>query len=128
MKLELIPAYDRIPELSELIREYTDAILAQGDDVRKCLAVQHLDEELRDLPRKYAPPYSRLYLAVSDNGTPAGCAAVLRAQAALRPPGLPRAPSGQSPAGESHRGRESHRLQTYTAGHLSVHGDGHPAV
>lgn len=78
MKLELISAYDRIPELSELIREYTDAILAQGDDVRKCLAVQHLDEELRDLPRKYAPPYSRLYLAVSDNGTPAGCAALLR--------------------------------------------------
>ena len=56
MKLELISAYDRIPELSELVREYTDAILAQGDDVRKCLAVQHLDEELRDLPRKYAPP------------------------------------------------------------------------
>ena len=78
MKLELISAYDRIPELSELVREYTDAILAQGDDVRKCLAVQHLDEELRDLPRKYAPPYSRLYLAVSDSGTSAGCAALLR--------------------------------------------------
>ena len=53
MKLELIPAYDRIPELSELIREYTDAILAQGDDVRKCLAVQHLDEELIRLYETY---------------------------------------------------------------------------
>lgn len=71
--MEIVLAYDRPDEVRALVKEYTEAIMSQGDDVRRCLSVQHLDDELADMNRKYALPYGRIYLALVD-GRAAGCA------------------------------------------------------
>lgn len=64
MAYEIIPAYDDLETLKTLFNEYTSAL---GID----LAFQHYEEELRDLPGKYALPFGRLYLIY--DGHPAGC-------------------------------------------------------
>lgn len=75
--MELVLAYDRQQEVLELVTEYTDIILQQGDDVKQCLNSQHLDEEIKDLNKKYGLPYGRLYLALVA-GKAAGCVALTR--------------------------------------------------
>lgn len=75
--MEIVLAYDRPQETLELITEYTNIILQQGDDVKQCLSSQNLDEELKDLENKYGLPYGRIYLAIVD-GKPVGCVAVTR--------------------------------------------------
>ena len=77
MNIEIIPAYGQMEDVLALLREYTDMILAQGEDVRQCLASQHLDDALHDLNKKYAPPSGRLYLALVD-GKAAGCVGLTR--------------------------------------------------
>ena len=75
--MEIVLAYDRQNDMRELVKEYTDMILKQGEDVRKCLTSQHLDAELADMNQKYGLPYGRMYLALVD-GKAAGTVALAR--------------------------------------------------
>lgn len=75
--MELLLAYDRLNEVSELIKEFTDGILAHGDDVKQCLRAQNLTHEIENLQQTYALPYGRLYLALSESKA-AGCAGLVR--------------------------------------------------
>lgn len=76
MEVRLIPAYDRPQDVLTLFTEYTEGIIAQGDqEVADCLRSQHYDEEIRNLRRKYGLPKGRLYLAEVD-GALAGCIAL----------------------------------------------------
>ena len=75
MELEL--AYDKLEEVLALVKEYTDLILEQGDDVKECLDSQHLKDEISDIKKKYALPDGRLYLVTID-GKAAGCVGLTR--------------------------------------------------
>lgn len=75
--VDIVLAYDRQQDILELVTEYTNIILLQGEDVKQCLSSQHLDEEIKDLQKKYGLPYGRLYLATVD-GKAAGCVALTR--------------------------------------------------
>lgn len=75
--MEIISAYDRQQEFCELVTEYTDMIQRQGEHVKQCLASQRLDDELKDMEKKYGLPYGRMYLALA-SGKAAGCAALTR--------------------------------------------------
>ncbi|MDD7442034.1 MAG: GNAT family N-acetyltransferase [Sutterellaceae bacterium] len=77
MKVEIVSAFGRVDDVLALLKEYTDMLLEQGDEVRQCLSTQHVDDELQDLSRKYAPPSGRLYLALVD-GKVAGCVGLTR--------------------------------------------------
>lgn len=70
MVIEIVPAYNRIGEVRELLTEYTTWL---GLD----LGFQHFDEEFATLPGKYAPPLGRLLLAVKGQDA-AGCVALRR--------------------------------------------------
>ncbi len=72
MDMEIFLAYDAITDVLTLVREYTDGLLQQGEDVRQCLRSQHLDAELEDIQKKYALPDGRLYLCTV-RGELAGC-------------------------------------------------------
>lgn len=77
MEIKIEPAYDRPQEVVRLFTEYTDSIAAQSDEVARCLASQHYEDEVKDLRKKYGPPDGRLYLAFLD-GRAAGCVAMRR--------------------------------------------------
>ncbi len=77
-RTELVSGEDDLTEMEQLIREYTDSILVEGgEEVRSCLASQHLDDELRDLVKKYGLPSGRMYIAKL-NGETAGCVSITR--------------------------------------------------
>ena len=76
-KMELVLAYDRLYEVRQLFKEYTDMIISQNDEVREVLESQHFEDELADLDRKYGFPSGRLYIAV-DNDSVTGCAGLTR--------------------------------------------------
>ncbi len=73
--VEIIPAHDRLDAFLDLVRAYTDGILAQGSEVGATLCAQHLEDELSHIERKYGPPRGRMYIALAD-GAAAGCAAL----------------------------------------------------
>ena len=75
--MEIILAYDNLEEVLELVKEYTDMLLQHGDELKECLKSQNIDDELKDLQRKYALPDGRLYLARIDGKT-AGCVGLTR--------------------------------------------------
>lgn len=75
--MEVCLAYDRQPEFLELVEEYTALILQQGEDVKNCLSSQCLEDELRDMEKKYGLPFGRMYLALVD-GKAADCVALTR--------------------------------------------------
>lgn len=77
MEVKIVPAYDRPEEIARLFGEYMDAIIAQDEEVEKCLAAQNYKEEWRVLHKKYGLPDGRLYLALWD-GRAAGCIALKR--------------------------------------------------
>lgn len=62
------PAYDRLDEVRDMFMEYQTTM---GLD----LCFQNFEDELANLPGKYAPPEGRLYLA-SFNDALAGCIAL----------------------------------------------------
>ena len=75
--VEIIPANNHIDEFLCLVKEYTDTILAEGEEVARTLAVQHLDDELGHVAAKYGQPGECMYIARVD-GVPAGCGALTR--------------------------------------------------
>lgn len=75
--MEIVPAYGHEEEMLELVTEYTNNILEQGEDVASCLKSQHLNDELRDMKTKYGLPYGRMYLALVE-GNIAGCVALTK--------------------------------------------------
>lgn len=75
--VEIVLAYDRQRQILELVKEYTDMILQQSEEVKQCLSSQHLSEELRDMQKKYGLPGGRMYLALV-GGKAAGCVALTR--------------------------------------------------
>lgn len=68
MRLELVPAWDRLAEVRALFSEYARWLAIPLD-------FQNFQGELDTLPGQYAPPAGRLYLALAD-GQPAGCGAL----------------------------------------------------
>lgn len=80
MSVELKLAYDSENEVRELLKEYTDNILLQGDEVRQTLFTQNIKEELICPAKKYQYPAGRLYLA-RVNGETAGCVALRKIDA-----------------------------------------------
>ncbi len=77
-RIALVNGADALTEMEGLIREYTDSIIESGgDEVRATLSSQHLDDELKDLNKKYGEPYGRMYIARL-NGETAGCVSITR--------------------------------------------------
>lgn len=70
MEIIIQDAYDAIPDVSLLFREYAASLEIELD-------YQNFADELAGLPGKYAKPSGRLYLAYVD-GVPAGCVAMRR--------------------------------------------------
>ena len=70
MRTEIVEGYDRLDDVRALFREY-----ARSMDVDLCF--QRFEEELQNLPGRYARPDGRLFLALAD-GKPAGCGAFRR--------------------------------------------------
>lgn len=60
-------AYKEKEEILQLFKEYTDSILAEGEDVAMCLKSQHYGDEINELEEKYGLPEGRLYIASIDN-------------------------------------------------------------
>ena len=81
MRFEIVPGYDRREEILALFTEYTDMLVRTDESFAAYLEIQHYDEELRDLRVKYGEPEGRLYLALAEDGTPAGCIALHRLDA-----------------------------------------------
>lgn len=75
--MEIVLAYNYQQEFLELVKEYTEVILKQGEDVKHCLSSQHLDNELKNIKEKYGLPFGRMYLALIDGKT-AGCVALTK--------------------------------------------------
>ncbi len=81
MRFEIVPGYDRREEILTLFTEYTDMLVKTDESFAAYLAIQHYEEEVRDLRVKYGEPEGRLYLALAEDGTPAGCIALHRLDA-----------------------------------------------
>jgi len=77
LQMELILAYDRLDEVSQIFKEYTDMIMSQNDEVRDVLKSQHFEDELADINKKYGLPAGRLYFAVVNEHI-AGCSGLTR--------------------------------------------------
>ena len=69
--MNMIDGTTCLMEVEQLIREYTQML---GRD----LSFQKLEEELRDLLRKYSGTEGRLLAAVADDGCVSGCVAYHR--------------------------------------------------
>ncbi len=72
MGLELMPGYGSAKEVRALFSEYTQLLVAGDPSFQEYLDIQHYDDELAHLEKKYGLPEGRLYLALWD-GKPAGC-------------------------------------------------------
>lgn len=68
MEIDIRSAYDDLENVKLLFNEYT-AMLGVN------LTFQGYDDEIKNLPGKYAIPYGRLYIAYCDNKA-AGCIAL----------------------------------------------------
>ncbi len=68
-------AYKEKDEILQLFNEYTDSILAEGEDVAECLKSQNYGDEINKLEEKYGLPEGRLYIASIDNKS-VGCIAL----------------------------------------------------
>ncbi|OAA92596.1 GNAT family N-acetyltransferase [Clostridium coskatii] len=68
-------AYKEKEELIQLFKEYTESILAEGEEVIACLKSQHYSDEINGIAEKYGLPEGRLYIASIDNNS-VGCIAL----------------------------------------------------
>ena len=71
-QLELTLAYDLSEQIVPLFTEYTDMLVQEDPSFRHYLDIQHYDDEVRDLRKKYGLPDGRLYLA-HQGDTVIGC-------------------------------------------------------
>ena len=76
MAFTIVLAYDRPEIVGKLFNEYTRYLIRLDPGFQAYLDIQHYDEELRHLENKYGLPGGRLYLALTENGEPAGCVAM----------------------------------------------------
>ena len=76
-QLELTLAYDLPEKLVPLFTEYTDMLVQEDPSFRHYLDIQHYDDEVRDLRKKYGLPDGRLYLA-HQGDTVIGCVGLRR--------------------------------------------------
>ncbi len=72
MGLELLPGYRATNEVRALFSEYTQMLVAGEPSFQRYLDIQHYDDELEHLEKKYGRPEGRLYVAFWD-GDLAGC-------------------------------------------------------
>ncbi len=72
IEIEIVPAYDHPEEIAGLFSEYTNMLIAGDSSFQKYLDIQHYEDELKELDKKYGLPYGRLYLAYL-KGEAAGC-------------------------------------------------------
>jgi len=75
MDLAVRSAYKDKEEILQLFKEYTDSILAEGEDVVACLKSQNYDDEISEIEEKYGLPKGRLYIASIDKKS-VGCVAL----------------------------------------------------
>lgn len=67
-RIVIEPAYRNLEDIRQLFAEYAASLAID-------LGFQRFDDELRQLPGKYAPPRGRLFIATVD-GKSAGCVAL----------------------------------------------------
>lgn len=72
MAVKIVPAYESPEAVGILFSEYTDMLIESDSSVQDYLAIQHYEDEIRNLEVKYGLPDGRLYLAYWD-GELAGC-------------------------------------------------------
>lgn len=72
METEIVLAYDHPKEVESLFSEYTDMLIAGDCSFQEYLDIQHYEDELKELNKKYGCPWGRLYLAYY-KGEAAGC-------------------------------------------------------
>ncbi len=77
MGLELLPGYGFANEVRALFSEYTQLLVAGEPSFQSYLDIQHYDDELEHLEKKYGLPEGRLYVAFWDDA-PAGCIGLRR--------------------------------------------------
>ena len=78
MTFRIVSGFDRQEDIRVLFTEYTDMLKAADELFAHYLDIQHYDDEVRDLRAKYGEPAGRLYLALAEDGAPAGCIALHR--------------------------------------------------
>ena len=72
MNIEIVLAYMHTQEINALFSEYTNMLMTNDSSFQNYLDIQHYEEEINDLEKKYGMPFGRLYLAYC-NGEAAGC-------------------------------------------------------
>jgi len=73
MDVTIKPAYNEKEEILKLFKEYTDSILAEGEEVAACLKSQNYDKEIIEIEEKYGLPGGRLYIACIGSETVVCC-------------------------------------------------------
>ena len=72
MNIEIVLAYEHTQEINALFSEYTNMLITNDSSFQNYLDIQHYEEEINHLEKKYGMPFGRLYLAYC-NGEAAGC-------------------------------------------------------
>ena len=72
MNIEIVLAYMHTQEINALYSEYKTMLMTNDSSFRNYLDIQHYEEEINHLEKKYGMPFGRLYLAYW-NGEAAGC-------------------------------------------------------
>ena len=72
MRIDILPAYDKVNEIRELFSEYTKMLVENENRFSAYLEKQNYSAELEDPTVKYAKPFGRLYVVYAD-GKLAGC-------------------------------------------------------
>lgn len=77
MDIKILSAEDFVFDIQKLFKEYTDMLVKEDPSFEKYLEIQNYEEELKDLSKKYGPPFGRLYIVFID-GKAAGCIGLKR--------------------------------------------------
>lgn len=74
-EIRIVEGYGHKEEILSLFKEYTEMLIGLNGSYREYLKVQHYDDEIEELEKKYAKPRGRLYLAKTGDES-AACIAV----------------------------------------------------
>ena len=72
MNIKIVLAYMHTQEINALFSEYTNMLMTNDSSFQNYLDIQHYEEEINHVEKKYGMPFGRLYLAYC-NGEAAGC-------------------------------------------------------